>query len=83
MINFILGQAKLAAYMSRKNRVAQAADSDVVRTFSRLVKSRILIDFNYCKCMSDLETFKVVWCCGEALCSVLDNELCFAPHFND
>ncbi|KAL6476262.1 hypothetical protein MHYP_G00147610 [Metynnis hypsauchen] len=49
LLNFILGEAKLAVYTSRRNRVAQTSDDDVVWTFSRLVRSRILIDFNYYK----------------------------------
>ncbi|KAL6476275.1 hypothetical protein MHYP_G00147740 [Metynnis hypsauchen] len=60
LLNFILSEAKLAVYTSRRNRVAQTSDDDAVWTFSRLVRSRILIDFNYYKCMSDLETFEAV-----------------------
>ena len=79
LINFILGQAKMAIYISRKNKVAHGADYEATRILSRLVKSRILIDFNYYKSMSDVEAFEARWCCGGAVCSVCEGELCFAP----
>ena len=79
LINFIFGQAKMSIYLSRKNKVAQNTDCDARKILSRLIKSRILIDFNFYNSMGDLEMFKAVWCCEEALCSVVEGELCFTP----
>ncbi len=44
--NFILGQAKLAVYTSRKNKIEQKSGQDVV-LFSSLVKARVLIDLHF------------------------------------
>ncbi|XP_053533103.1 transposon TX1 uncharacterized 149 kDa protein isoform X1 [Ictalurus punctatus] len=79
LINFIFGQAKMSIYLSRKNKVAQNTDCDARKILSRLIKSRILIDFNFYNSMGDVEMFKAVWCCEEALCSVVEGELCFTP----
>ena len=62
-----------------KKKVGRSTGCDATRTLSRLVRSRILIDRNYYKSMCDVEAFKTVWCCGELVCWVYDDELCFAP----
>ncbi|KAI3355002.1 hypothetical protein L3Q82_004803 [Scortum barcoo] len=47
MMNFILGQSKMAVYMSRKRKVEDGVDSDIVLLLSKMIKARVLIDFNY------------------------------------
>lgn len=79
LINFIVGQAKLSIYISRKNRVQQKGGDDVIAVFKNLVKSRITIDFLFFKQMSAIDVFEDKWCCGGALCSVLNEEIIFAP----
>lgn len=44
MMNFILGQSKVAVYVSRKKKVEDSGDSDIVLLFSRMVKAQIQID---------------------------------------
>lgn len=70
LINFLLGQAKLAVLKSRKNRLAGLGLTEVVRLFRVLVVSRLKVDFAYFKLVSDLQGFQVKWCVGEAVCSV-------------
>lgn len=41
-LNFVLGQSKMAAYVSRK-KVEDSVDWDVVLLRSRMIKARILI----------------------------------------
>ncbi|KAI4894386.1 hypothetical protein NFI96_009001, partial [Prochilodus magdalenae] len=36
LLNFILGQAKLAIYVSRKNKMSQSSDHDATQVFTRL-----------------------------------------------
>lgn len=79
LINFILGQAKMAIYTSRKNKIATNLDCGIMSVFSRLVKSRILIDFLFFKHMRDLDVFVDKWCYGDVLCSVKDEEIIFCP----
>lgn len=45
-------------------------------------KSRILIDFNFYKIINDLHMFEAVQCCENALYSVAEGELCFAPELH-
>lgn len=80
LLNFVLGQAKLAVYMSRKKKVEQNLRQNIVAMFSNMVKARILIDFAYYKLMDDLITFEGIWCYNQALCSVFEGDLVFA-HF--
>ena len=60
LIHFFLGQAKMAIYVSRKNKVEQMSSQDVVLHFSILVRSCILIDFRFDKAMKNLESSHVV-----------------------
>ena len=57
MMNFILGQSKMAVYVSRKRKVEDSVDSDIVLLLSRMIKARILIDFNCYREMQDLDHF--------------------------
>lgn len=77
LLNCVLGQAKLAIYISRKKKVEQNLGQNVVAMFSNMVKVRIMIDFAYYKQMDDLITFEGIWCCNEALCSVSEGDLFF------
>ncbi len=74
--NFILGQAKLAVYTSRKNKIEQKSGQDVV-LFLSLVKARVLIDLHFYKSVYDLFSFELKWCSKGALCSVFEDELFF------
>ncbi|KAI4900062.1 hypothetical protein NFI96_009347, partial [Prochilodus magdalenae] len=79
LLNFILGQAKLAIYMSRKNKMSQSSDHDATQVFTRLVRARVKIDFNYYRSMNDLDSFKLFWCSEDVVCSVEEGKLVFAP----
>lgn len=81
LLNFILGKAKMAIYMSRREKMEQRGDHNVVMVFLAMVKSRILIDFLFYKATDCLLVFKNIWCIGEVLCSVDENEVCFSYLF--
>ena len=83
LINFIVGQAKLAIYMSRKNKVQQNMGDDVIAVFKNLVKSRITIDFHFYKLTRAIESFTERWCSDGALCSVTNDDFAFAPCLNN
>lgn len=78
LINFILGEAKMAIYVTRRNRVEEIPGTELSDVFPSLVKSRVLVDFRFFKLMNDLETFEARWCYKNALCSVLNEELHFS-----
>ncbi len=78
LLNFLLGQAKMAIYDTRKIKIEQNLSSNLQIVFFNLVKSRILIDFRYYKAMGDLMRFETIWCYKRALCEVIDEDLEFA-----
>uniref|UniRef100_A0A3B4TQD0 Reverse transcriptase domain-containing protein n=1 Tax=Seriola dumerili TaxID=41447 RepID=A0A3B4TQD0_SERDU len=77
LINFHLGTAKMAVYMSRKNRLENLADDDAVFIFVKCLKARLKIDFNYYMMMKDVETFCDIWSFNNVLCSVVDDQLIY------
>lgn len=78
LMNFILGQTKMAVYVSRKKKVDDSAGIDVKLLFTRMVKARMMIDFNYYKEMKDVDQFSVIWAHGDVLCSVKENQFIFS-----
>lgn len=77
LLNFVLGKSKMAIYMSRKDKIEQNQEFNLVSMFGAMVKSRILIDFRFYKVTSCLAMFEDVWCYGGALCSVVNDNLYF------
>ncbi|KAK0155411.1 Transposon TX1 uncharacterized protein [Merluccius polli] len=67
LTNFILGQSKMAVYVSRKRKVEDNLNVDILLLLSRMVKARIIIDFKYYKAMQDLELFKTTWTYGDTM----------------
>ncbi len=77
LLNFAIGQAKLAVYMSRKKKIEHNLEQNIIAVFSNMVQARILTDFNYYKHMDDLDTFENIWCCNGALCCLLEADVVF------
>lgn len=77
LLNFVLGQAKLAVYISRRKKVEHNLDLNIVVLFSNMLQARILADFNYYKYMDDLDTFENIWCCKSALCCLVETDVFF------
>ncbi len=77
LINFLIGEAKLAVYITRKNRIENRNGQDIILLFKAYVKSRILVEFNYYKAMKDLEAFELKWCFNNIVCVVVEGELIF------
>ncbi len=67
-MNFLLGQAKMAIYVTRKEKIDMNINKSLVAVFSKLVKSKILIDFYYHKLIHDLLMFETIWCLNGVLC---------------
>ncbi|TWW59346.1 Transposon TX1 uncharacterized 149 kDa protein ORF 2 [Takifugu flavidus] len=78
LMNFILGQSKMAVYISRRRKVEDSVDCDVVLLLSRRIKARILIDFHFYRKMEDLEQFVRTWTYGGILCSIQLEDLVFS-----
>ena len=80
LINCILGNAKMAVYISRKNKIEQDSDNDVLTVLFRLLRSRVQMEFKFYNSLSNLADFESVWCYKGAVCSVTNGELVFAPY---
>lgn len=80
LLNFLLGQAKLAIYVSRKRKVEQDVNVGILLVFSTLVRCRILIDFHFHKSMKILDVYEEKWCYNNVLC-VKNDKLQFAHCF--
>lgn len=78
LINFVLGQAKMAIYLSRKTMVERGDAQDTVAMVRGMIKARVMVEFRYYKAMRTLEVFKSVWGHRGAVCSVEEGELLFA-----
>ena len=57
LLNFLIGQAKLAVYITRKNKIEGREGQHVVIVFKNMVKARVMFDFKFYKLMNDLESF--------------------------
>lgn len=77
LLNFILGQAKMAVYISRREKVEQLVDCEPKTTLIRMIRTRVNIDFNFYRLMDDLETFENMWCYKTILCSLSKKQLVF------
>ena len=74
MIHFLFGQAKLAIYYSRKQKIDSGQAKECVATFKGLVKARILLNFKYYEEMKDLDSFKNIWDVDGVLFSFVDGD---------
>lgn len=79
LLNFIIGYAKMAIYITRRDKIEQKHGQNIIDTFLTLVKSRVLIDYKFYKNMNDLFTFEKIWCCKGVLCTIFEDDLIFFP----
>ena len=81
LLNFIVGQAKISIYKSRKNKVNSTAGQQLTNMFLSLVKARVRVDFRFHCLMRSMEEFLNRWCFTTAVCSVVGEELAFNSVF--
>lgn len=77
LINFIVGQAKFAIYVTRRNRIENRPNQDAVILFKAFLRARVSVEFKYYQLMNDLESFELQWCFNNIICVVIDGELIF------
>ena len=75
LLKIVLGQAKMAVYFSRRRKVEDGFIVEPVTVCCNMIKSRLLIDFNYYKAAGDLDSFQQVWGFKQVLCSVAEDTL--------
>lgn len=76
IINFLIGKAKLATWLTRKHKIRNDGTLNPDIMLKILVKTRLKIEFAYATMTQKLQDFHEVWGQGEILCSV-DNNLLF------
>ena len=67
LINFILGQAKMAIYLSRRNKLENSLDVDAATLFLRMVKARLHVDFSFYRTTNNVEEFSNIWSINNVL----------------
>ncbi len=78
LLNFLMGEAKMAVYISRRNKVEGEEVCEIVPIFKNRVKARVWVDFKFFKMMKDLMFFQTIWCYNDAICSIVDDSLIFS-----
>ena len=81
LLNFVVGQAKLSIYKSRKNQIDNGSGTNALHLFIALVKARVKVDFRFFSMMKDLDEFISKWCCVTAICDVFEGGLVFNSVF--
>lgn len=70
LMNFLFGSAKLAIWLTRRNKTQNSGCVDLVPVFEGLLKSRLRVEFAFYKIMEKLQDFINMWAVGGVLCSV-------------
>ena len=77
LLNFLLSQAKMAIYLSWRNKLEGLLDVDAPIVFKRMLKARLKTDFGFYFLTNNVEEFEKIWCFKQVLCSVKNDELVF------
>ena len=77
LLNFVLGQAKMAVYVSRKRRVEGGETICPVLVCVEMIRARIRLDFSFYRISGDLDSFRNLWCYRGVLCKVEVDDLLF------
>lgn len=77
LLNFILGQAKMATSISRKRKIECGNSQKVELFFKGLMKARIKHDFIFYSHMENFKQFEELWTEGKMLCWIEDTVLHF------
>ena len=80
LLNFVLGQAKMAVYITGKRKVEENVHIESVPVWVNMIRSRLLVDFSFYKAAGDLDSFNDLWCFQDVLCSFTTWELVYADH---
>ena len=81
LLNYLSGEAKMAIYISRKNRVENREGQEARAVWLCNIRARLWLEFRFYKHIGDIDAFKIRWCFNDIVCSVVDDELVFAQVF--
>ena len=83
LLNFIVGEAKMAIYVSRRNKMKCLSCVDVATVWRCNLRCRLRLEFSFYKLLTDLQSFSDIWCYKNILCAVLNDELVFTDVLRD
>jgi hypothetical protein len=75
LLNFVFGNAKLAIWKTRKNKISGHGAVNPIFMFLGLVGSRLRVEYTYYKLVGRLQLFMEIWGINHALCTVYEDEL--------
>lgn len=75
LINLILGQAKLAIWKTRKNRLRGEGTEDAVLMLTGMLAARLRVEFEFYRLINKSDIFVNLWGVQDVLCSVVENSL--------
>ncbi len=81
LLNFLSGEAKMAIYVSRKNRVENREGQEARSVWLCNIRARLWLEYRFFKHIGDLNTFRQRWCYKDLICSITDDKLQFAHVF--
>uniref|UniRef100_A0AAV2LVF1 Uncharacterized protein n=1 Tax=Knipowitschia caucasica TaxID=637954 RepID=A0AAV2LVF1_KNICA len=77
LLSFLVGQAKMAVYVSRRRMVQDQSEISPRALLVRMVQARLRLEFGLYRINGDQEGFEERWGFRE-VCSVRDGELFFS-----
>lgn len=83
LLNFIVGEAKMAIYLSRKNKIEDKDGTDAIVLWRRNVRFRLQLEFSFFKTMNDFKSFTTIWCYKNVICTILNDDLYFSSVFKE
>lgn len=69
LVNFLFGEAKLAVWVTRRNRIRGSGPTDPLSVFRGFVEARLSIEYAHAELKNDVTGFEAVWCVEGAICT--------------
>lgn len=70
LLNFLSGTAKLAIWLTRRNRAQDQGAVEPAAMLEGLLKARLRVEHSYYRMTDNLSAFDRIWAVGGVLCSV-------------
>ncbi|KAJ3599425.1 hypothetical protein NHX12_033388 [Muraenolepis orangiensis] len=70
LLNFLSGAAKMAIWLTRRNRVQGVGSGALLPVLRGLLRARLRVEHTYYHLMDNIQAFSHMWAVGGCLCSV-------------
>jgi len=82
LLNFLVGEAKVSIYLTRRDRLQGGSTLDVVTLWRYNVKAGLRLEFCFHRVTGNVDVFAHQWAHEGLLCQVAGGELKFASFLN-